>query len=55
MNLQNTLNNRKILKNKENITILTRKTVDDFFNKNPNEKTFIIPDSVTKISSWAFF
>ena len=43
MNLQDTLNNRKILNNKENITILTRKIVNDFFNKNPNAKTFVIP------------
>ena len=54
MNLQDTLNNRKILNNKENITILTNKIVDDFFYKNPNAKTFVIPESVTKIGEYAF-
>ena len=55
MNLQDALNNKEILKNKENITILTKEIVDDFFNKNPNAKTFIIPDSVTKIGNGAFY
>ena len=53
MNLQDALNNKEILKNKKNITILTKEIVDDFFNKNPNAKTFIIPDSVTKIDGAA--
>ena len=55
MNLQDALNNRKILNNKENITILTNKIVDDFFYKNPNAKTFIIPDSVTEIGCCTFY
>ena len=55
MNLQDVLNNKEILKNKENITILTKEIVDDFFNKNPNAKTFIIPNSVTKIGNGAFY
>ena len=55
MNLQDVLNNKEILKNKENITILTKEIVDDFFNKNPNAKTFIIPNSVTEIGYWAFY
>ena len=50
MNLQDALNNKKIL----NITILTKEIVDDFFNKNPNVKTFIIPDSVTEIGECTF-
>lgn len=54
MNLQDTLNNKEILNNKENITILTKEIVDNFFNKNPYAKTFIIPDSVTKINFYAF-
>lgn len=51
----NALNNKEILKNKENITILTKEIVDDFFNKNPNAKTFIIPESATKIGIGAFY
>ncbi len=54
MNLQDALNNKEILKNKENITILTKEIVDDFFNKNPYANTFIIPDSVTEIGNSAF-
>ena len=55
MNLQDALNNKEILKNKENITILTEEIVNDFFNKNPYAKTFNIQESVTEIGNGAFY